>query len=64
MICIDGVCEPVSVVSKLQIPIPICNPNGTLPGNGTLAGVLDQFAMDGANAGLELILISLGIEVS
>ncbi|XP_072033124.1 uncharacterized protein [Amphiura filiformis] len=59
--CIDGNCVENSVVSQLLIPIPLCNPNGTLPGNGTFAGVFDQFAEDAANNAIELALKSLGI---
>ena len=64
-ICIDGICDTISVVSRLLIPIPFCNQDGsfTLPGNGTLAGVLEQFAEDASNTAVDFILETLGIKV-
>ena len=65
VLCIDNNCETIPVFSKLLVPIPFCNPNGTfsLPGNGTLAGVLEQFGTGASEAAIDLVLSSLGIKV-
>ena len=64
-LCIDDTCEMVPIVSKLLVPIPLCNPNGTftLPGNGSIAGVLGQLVADSSDAAIDYVLNSLGIKV-
>ena len=61
--CIDNACKKVPIVSQMLIPIPFCNPNGTLLGNGSFAGVLDYFKEDASIAAVDLVLNSLGVKV-
>ena len=64
-VCIDDICKIHPVVTRLMVPIPLCNPNGTLslPGNGTLTDFVDQFVDDASTIGIHYILEILGIEV-
>ncbi len=62
-VCIDGSCVEIPVVSQVVIPIPICNPDATLPGDGTLNGVLDAFESEASENAIELALKYLGISV-
>ncbi len=61
-VCIDGYCEIIPILSRVLVPIPLCN-TITLPGDGTFQGVVDQFAQDAAEAGVNFILETLGIKV-
>ena len=61
-VCIDGYCEIVSILSRVLVPIPLCN-TITLPGDGTLQGVLDQLIQDASDAGVNFILETFGIKV-
>ena len=65
LVCQDlSECTEVPVASQLLVYIPICNSNGTLPGNGTLAGVMDYFREDASQTAVDYFLQSLGINVS
>ena len=65
LVCIDGTCIPVQILSQLSIPMPSCNTNGTLalPG-GSIEGYLNQVPVGGiTDVTVDLILNSLGIKV-
>ena len=65
MVCIDNSCNTVPIVSQLLVPIPFCNPNATfsLPGNGSLAGVLDKLVSEASDNAIDLVFSTLGIKV-
>ncbi|XP_072048757.1 uncharacterized protein [Amphiura filiformis] len=63
IVCIDGTCEMIPVVSQLLVPIPFCNTNGTLslPG-GSINGYLTHLAGDVTDTAIDLVLNTLGIK--
>ncbi|XP_022105071.1 uncharacterized protein LOC110987006 [Acanthaster planci] len=63
VLCIDGACDTLTVLSASHLPIPLCNTPDpfTLPGDGTVAGFMTylggnigQFAIDAALRHLNL----------
>ena len=66
-LCIDGQCEATLVFENLHVPIPLCNTdysNFVLPGDGTVAGFVQEFAGNIGEAGVNLVIQKLGIAVS
>ena len=65
LVCIDGTCTQVTILSQLSIPVPSCNTNGTLalPG-GSIENYLNQVHVGGITDGtIDLILNSMGLKV-
>ena len=62
-ICIDHVCESITILDHIIIPIPVCNDNFTLPGGDTVNGFLDDLGRKAGGTGVNLILEYLGLSV-
>ncbi|XP_072033446.1 LOW QUALITY PROTEIN: uncharacterized protein [Amphiura filiformis] len=62
--CIDGSCMDISVFKGIHLPIPACEIDPAmypLPGNGTLAGFLEELGADIGDSAIELVLEKLGL---
>ena len=63
-VCIDHVCEVITILDHTIIPIPVCNDNFTLPGGDTVNGFLNELGREAGGTGVNLILEYLGLSVS
>ena len=65
VLCIDGNCEPIGILSDAVVPIPVCNSDGALnlPGDGTISGYLQLVSGVADDEAVDLIFDALGIKV-
>ena len=64
-LCIDNFCDAITILGDQIVPIPLCNPNGTLtlPGDGTILGYVESLYSEADEAAVDIVLSALGIKV-
>ena len=63
-LCVDGNCEDLTIFDSLSIPIPTCDTNIALPGDGTIGGFVAALGGKVGAIGVGFIANMLGIGVS
>ena len=66
-LCIDGTCTLTPVLDHVWVPVPLCNTSATsftLPGDGTVAGFVQELGDHIGTSAIELILEKYGLDVS
>ena len=67
ILCLDNVCEEVSVFNDLKVPIPLCYTdysNIELPGDGTIQGFAAELGGAIGDAAVSVVVGKLGLVVS
>ena len=63
-LCVDGDCEDLPIFESLSIPLPTCDANVVLPGDGTVGGFVTALGGKVGAIGVGFIADMLGIGVS
>ena len=60
---VEGLSTDLNILNDTRIPIPVCNTEFTLPGDGTIKGFIRAVGKNAAQSAVDVVLEQLGLKV-